>query len=108
MRASQINHDVVNRLRAAGEEIALGRLVERLRSVHDRPGHETALAVVADASSAGPTHRNVTRLSELQETLVSGRVPMRGDPAARKRHQLTRAGIARRQMRWSRDSADHT
>src|SRR6476620_1028923 len=88
MRASQINDDVVNRLRAAGEEIALGRLVERLRSVHDGAGHETALAVVADASPAGPTHRNVTRLSQFEQTLVSGRVPMRGDPAPRKRHQL--------------------
>ena len=71
MRASQINDDVLNRLRAAGEEIALGRPVERLRSVDDRPGHEPALAVVADASPAGPTHRNVTRLSQFEQTLVA-------------------------------------
>src|SRR6188472_1303602 len=108
MRASQINDDVLNRLRAAGEEIALGRPVERLRSVDDRPGHEPALAVVADASPAGPTHRNVTRLGQLQETLVSGRIPMRGDSAPRKRYQLARTGIARRRMRRSRNCAHHT
>src|SRR4051812_49616755 len=56
MRASQINDDVVNRLRAAGEEIARGRLGERLLSVHDRPRHEPPLAVVGDARPAGPKH----------------------------------------------------
>src|SRR4051795_12331101 len=108
MRASQINDDVLNRLRAAGEEIARGRLVERLWSVHDRPGHEPALAVVADASPAGPTHRNVTRLGQLQETLVSGRIPMRGDSAPGKRYQLARIGIVRGRMRRSSGCADHT
>ncbi len=51
----QIDDHVANRLRAADEEVAVGRLVEWLRSVDDRPGDQTALTVVTNTGPARPT-----------------------------------------------------
>src|SRR4051812_21501787 len=70
MARSQIEHDIAARLRAANEHVALGGLVQRLRSVDDRAGDQPALAVVANAASARPTHRDVARLGQFQDALI--------------------------------------
>lgn len=49
---SQIEDDVAGRLRAADEKVAVGGLFERLRSVGDRSGNQTTLAVVANPGPA--------------------------------------------------------
>src|SRR5690348_15131164 len=79
---SQIDDDVDGRLRAADEEVAVGRFFEWLRSIGDRSRNQAALTVVADAGPASPADRDVARLGQLQNALV-GRLPMRGDAAAR-------------------------
>src|SRR5215470_9179901 len=89
---SQIDRDVANRLRAANENISVGGFVEWLGFVSDRARNQTAFTVVTYACPARPTDRNVARLGELQDALVSGRVPMRRDSAPRERHDRT--GIA--------------
>ena len=49
---SQINGDVAKRLRAAKENVALGRLVEWLRSIDNLTGNQAGLTVVTDSSPA--------------------------------------------------------
>src|SRR5438093_5503644 len=88
-QVSQIDHDVVNRLRAANQKVAVSGLVEWLRSVGDGPRNQTALTVVANTRPARPADRNIARLGQLQNARV-GRLPMCGDAAARERYQRTR------------------
>jgi hypothetical protein len=57
-------------LRAANKKVALGGLVEWLRSVDDCLGNQTTLTVVTNTSPARPTDRDIARLGQLQEALV--------------------------------------
>ena len=106
MCALQIDDDVANRLRAANEKVAVGGLVERLRSVDDRPRNQPALTVVTNTGPARPADRDVARLGQLQDALVGRRLPVRGDAAARERYQRTGVGVVLGQMRSSRRCAD--
>jgi TMEM175 potassium channel family protein len=71
---SQNDDDVANRLCAAHEEIAVGGLVERLRSVHHRSRHQPALTVVTHTGAARPADRNVARFGQLQDAVVGRRL----------------------------------
>src|SRR6516165_10778005 len=79
----QIDDDVVNRLRAANENVAIGGFVERFRSIDDLPRNQTALTAVTNTSPARPTDRDVAGLSKLQNALVGRGLPMSGDATAR-------------------------
>src|SRR5438552_6284587 len=105
--ASQIDDDIAVRLRAANENVPVGRLVEWLRSIGDRSRHQTALTAVTNTRPARPADGHVARLGQLQNALV-GRLPMRGDAAACERDQRTGAAVVRGRMRSSRRRADDT
>jgi hypothetical protein len=47
---------------------------------------------VADAGPAGPSHWNVTRFSEFEQTLEFG-IPFNGYPAARERELMVQAPL---------------
>jgi hypothetical protein len=98
--ASQIDDDVAVRLRAANENVPVGRLVEWLRSIGDRSRHQIALTVVTNTRPARPADGHVARLGQLQNALV-GRLPMCGAAAACERDQRTRVAVVRGQMRSS-------
>ena|SRR6516162_6273529 len=79
----QIDDDVVNRLRAANECVAIGGSVERFRSIGDLTRHQSAFTGVTNASPARPTDRDVARLGQLQDAFVGRRIPMRSEATAR-------------------------
>jgi hypothetical protein len=70
LSSSQINDDIADRLRAANEKVAAGRLFERLGSVDDCPGNQTALTVVTNPGTAGPKGGDVARFGQLQNALI--------------------------------------
>lgn len=100
--ASQINHDIASWLRAADEQVAVSRLFERLRRIRNCSRNQAAFAVVTNSSPARPTHRDVTRLSKLQNALVLRPAPVCGDAAACERHEWALIGIVLRQVRSCR------
>jgi len=51
---SQIDYDVALGLRAADQEIAVRRCVDRVRAVADLPRHQPGLTGVADTGSTKP------------------------------------------------------
>ena len=67
---SQIDDDIADRLRAANEKVAGGRLFEWLGSVDDCPGKQTALTVVTNAGAARPKGGDVARFGQLQNALI--------------------------------------
>src|SRR6476659_6536251 len=95
----QINHDVARWLRAADEQVAIRRLVERLGSVDDRARNQAALTVMTNTGPARPANRDVACLSELQNTLVGRCLPVCGDAAARERYERTGVGLVGGKMR---------
>src|SRR4051812_35534388 len=107
-RISQIYDDVASRLGATNEDVALNRLVERLRPVRDAPRDQTAFTAMTHARPARPADWNVTRLGQLQNARVDRGVPMGGNAAARKGHQRPALRVALGQMRISLRRADHT
>ena len=70
LQVSQIDDDIADRLRAANEKVAGGRLFEWLGSVDDCPGNQTALTVVTNASAAGPKGGDVARFGQVQNALI--------------------------------------
>ena len=79
----QIDDDVVNRLRAANENVAIGGFVERFRSIDDISRHQSAFTGVTNTSPARPTDGDVARLGQLQDVFVGRRIPMRSEATAR-------------------------
>src|SRR5258706_13171771 len=97
-RHSDVDHHVAMRPGAADEHIPLRRWIERIRPVADGPGDQSALAVVADAGAARPPDGYVTRLRQLEKTLVV-LTPANGDSAPREGDKWAGAGGPRRLMR---------
>src|SRR5262249_38169450 len=70
LAALQIDDDILDRLRAANEKVAGGRLFERFRSIDNCSGNQSALTVVTNAGSAGPKGGDVARFSQFQNALI--------------------------------------
>ena len=89
---SDVDHDVSARPRAAGEDVALGRRIERLGVVGDAPGDQPALARVTDARPAGPAHRHVAGFGQLEQAPMLRRATSepRGRCARRRRADRSR------------------
>src|SRR5579862_1892502 len=102
LKSLQVDDDVCGRLRATNEEVAVGRLIERLRIVGHRARNQAALAVVANSAAARPTNGDVAGFGQLQKAAVGRCVPVGGDAAARKRHQRTGAAVIFGKMRRPR------
>src|SRR5215470_12987136 len=85
----KINYDVCVWLRATNKHISRCGLFEWLRMIANRSANQTCHASVADASPARPSHWNVTRFSEFEQTLEL-RVPGNGDPTPGERNCWTR------------------
>ena len=67
---SQVDNDLLPRLRTADQQSARARRVERVGSITHRAGNQPALAIVADARPARPPYRDVAGLRQLEQTLV--------------------------------------
>ena len=86
------------RSRAAQQQLARRRLVERLGLVVDVAVDEARLAAVAHAGAAGPVGGHVARLGELEQAAVAV-VPRDRQCRAAERDLGARAGRARRRVR---------
>src|SRR6187549_114542 len=91
--ASQIDDDVADGLRAANKNVARGRLLERLRSVHDRPGNQAALTAMTHTGPARPADGDVAGLGQFQNALIGRRLPVCGYATARERYERTGFGV---------------
>jgi hypothetical protein len=60
--SDKVDDDVPNRLRAAGQQIPLGRSIERLRLIDDLTGYQPALAIVARPGPARSSDRHSARI----------------------------------------------
>ena len=100
--------DVTSRLRATNKKVAVGGLLEWLRSIGDHAGNQTALTVVTHPGPARPTDRDVARLGQLQDALVGRRLPVCSNATAREKDHRTSVGVLVGQMRNSRRCADDT
>src|SRR5689334_1960725 len=70
MQASQIDDYVLPRLRTTDQQVTGGRFIERFGPITHRTGNQAALAVMANASTARPTHWNIAGFRELEQILV--------------------------------------
>src|SRR5262252_5749182 len=100
---SEIDDDVVARLRAAGQHIAVDRRIYRGWFVAHRSLQERGLARVADTSPARPSRGNVARLGKLKQALKL-RSPADIQTASGERYQrsgtrLSSRGVRRRARR---------
>src|SRR3954452_23500015 len=95
---SQINNDVVPRLRAADQHVALDRRVDRIGMIGDGPSHQPGLAAVAHPRSACPSHRHVAGFGQFQQAFAR-RVPADIETAAGKGNQRSRADWSLWQVR---------
>src|SRR5262252_858798 len=99
---SEIDDDVVARLRAAGQHVAVRRRIYRGWFVAHRPLQEPGLARVADTSPARPSRGNVARLGKLKQALKL-RSPADIQAASGERDQRSATGLSsRRVRRWAR------
>src|SRR6516225_5810564 len=105
---SQIDDHVANRLRAADEDVAIRWFVERLWSISDFPGDQTALTAMTHAGPTRPSDWHVARFGQFQNALVGRRLPVCGDPASRERDERTCACFVFGRMRTSGCCADNT
>src|SRR5882762_3597666 len=95
---SEIDDDVVARLRAAGQHIAVRRRIDRGWFVAHRPLQEPGLTRVADTSPARPSHGNVARLGKLKQALKL-RSPADIQTASGERDQRSGIGLSSRRVR---------
>ena len=102
----QIDNDVGSRLRAANQNVSIGRLFERLRFVGDRTRNQTAFTGVANTGSARPTDRDIAGFGQLQNALIGGPLPVCRDAAAGKRYKGASVGVNLGHMWSARRCAD--
>ena len=89
--ASQVNNDLVPRLGAADQQIAVGRGFERFRLVTDGASNQPAFAAMTDPCPARPPHGNIAGLGQFEQALVR-RIPMNDEATASERDLRPRAG----------------
>src|SRR6185437_9752186 len=82
----------------ADQHIAISWVVNRVRSVADRPGEQARFAGVADASPTRPPSGYVARLREVQQAGIA-RIPVDGEAAAGKADLRTLGRLTLRMVR---------
>ena len=105
--ASDVDHDVAPRPRAADEDVSRRRRIERIGLVGDGPGDQPALAVVADAGAARPPDRHVARFRELEKALVLRGASERRSRCARRTPAAPCRAMPAGLMRCARRRGDH-
>src|SRR5262245_12482814 len=73
----KINYYICAWLRAANKHISRSGPLQRFGLISNRPADQTRYARVADPSPTRPSHWNVTRFSQLEQTLEL-RIPLNG------------------------------
>ena len=91
----------------ADQHIASSWVVNRVRSVADRPGEQARFAGVADTSPTGPPSGYVARLSEVQQAGIA-RIPVHGEAAAGKADLRTVGRFTLRMVRRAGRGRRHT
>ena len=104
--ASQVKHDLIPRLGAANQQVAVGRSFEWLWLVADEARNQPAFAGMADPRPARPPHRNIAGLGEFEQALERW-IPGNDEATASERDQRPRAGSPVRQVRWEARCVHH-
>ena len=104
--ASQVNNDLVARLGAADQQVAVSRKFEWLWLITDGAGNQPAFAAMTDPCPARPPHWNIAGLGEFEQALER-RIPVNEETTASERDQRPRAGRTGRQVRWEARCIHH-